>query len=658
MEKQPFFPIRYRSVLLGVSVFAVLYLTSLYNYLLFHSLAEIFSIVVACGIFMVAWNSRRFLDNNYLLFLGIAYLFIAGLDLLHTFTYKGMNMFLGYDANLPTQLWIASRYVESLSLLIAPFFLNRKLKTNIVFFSYTLVISFLLGSIFYWNIFPDCFIEGLGLTPFKKISEYIISLILFASLALLLKRGGDFDLSVLRLLVSSIILTVFSELAFTFYIHVYGLSNLFGHYFKIISFYLIYKAIIETGFTEPFALLFRNLKKSEEETRKFKTISDKAGYGVLIIDLEGTILYANDSFARMHGYKLSEIIGKNHSLFHDEEEGKKVRGLREKLLDEGGTLSLEGLHKRKDGSFFPILEHVSIVRDGRGLPLYFSTVITDITERKLAEEALRESEAKLNAMLQSIGDHVSMIDKDFNIIWANEAKKEVFGSDIIGRKCYEVYHKAKEPCESSNCIVQRAFLDGKIHEQEKKLTAKDGRTMYLYRTANVALRDEQEKPLAVIEVSRDITERKRAENELREKSEQLKTLFDAGKKVTSIVSMDELLPWIAEQAAKLLDADICYYRIREKDYLIRGGGSKEGVEIMVRHRIKMGEGISGFIAKEKKPIIIPDGYSEDPRHNLEHRKLAAKHGFRSCIGIPMCIEERLIGVLVLLSRKPEKFYKK
>jgi len=61
---------------------------------------------------------------------------------------------------------------------------------------------------------------------------------------------------------------VVSELAFTFYVGVYDLSNLIGHYFKILSFYLVYKAIIETGLVEPFSLLLRDLKQAEEALRK------------------------------------------------------------------------------------------------------------------------------------------------------------------------------------------------------------------------------------------------------------------------------------------------------------------------------------------------------------------------------------------------------
>ncbi len=255
-------------LILGFLILLGLYLTSFYSYLLFHSLAEIFSIIVACGIFMIAWNSRRFIDNNYLLFIGIAYLFVGAIDLIHTLAYKGMNVFSGYDTNLATQFWIAGRYMESLSLLIAPLFSRRKLKPGLLFLAYAIASSLLLLSVFYWNIFPRCFIEGSGLTPFKKISEYVISLILIGALALVYANRDEFDRSVLHWVIGSILTTIASELAFTFYIDAYGFSNLVGHFFKILSFYFIYKALIETGLSRPYQLLFRNLKKSEEALRQ------------------------------------------------------------------------------------------------------------------------------------------------------------------------------------------------------------------------------------------------------------------------------------------------------------------------------------------------------------------------------------------------------
>jgi len=89
------------TILLGALVLFGLYLTSRHSYLLFHSLTEIFSVVVAFGIFVLTWNSRRFIDNSYILFLGIAYLFIGTIDLVHTLAYKGM----GYSRNMAV-IWL------------------------------------------------------------------------------------------------------------------------------------------------------------------------------------------------------------------------------------------------------------------------------------------------------------------------------------------------------------------------------------------------------------------------------------------------------------------------------------------------------------------------------------------------------------------------
>jgi len=252
---------------LGGAILCLLYLTSIHNYLLFHSLVEIFSILVAWGIFIIAWNSRRFVTNNYLLMIGVAYLFIGFLDLLHTLSYKGMGVFTGYGANLPTQLWILARYVESISLLIAPLFLTRKVKATALLLGYLVTTVLLLMTIFYWNIFPTCYIEGTGLTTFKKLSEYVISFILVFSIIFIAKKRNAFDTTIYKLVVTSIIITIGSELAFTFYLSVYGISNFVGHFLKLVSFYLIYEAIIKTGFLKPYNLLFKDLKKTESNLR-------------------------------------------------------------------------------------------------------------------------------------------------------------------------------------------------------------------------------------------------------------------------------------------------------------------------------------------------------------------------------------------------------
>ncbi|MCL4554201.1 MAG: ATP-binding protein, partial [Actinobacteria bacterium] len=258
-----------RTVKLAELVFAVALLGALYalsrtNYLLFHGIAEVFSSVVAFAIFALAWNSRHMVDNDYLLFIGMGYLFVAGVDLVHMLAYRGMGVFPGQSANLATQLWIVARYLEAFALLLAPLFLRRRARTLVVLPAFALATGLALASIFAWHIFPACFVDGVGLTAFKKVSEYIISAMLLAAIVELLRRRNQLDRRVLQLIVASIAITIGSEMSFTLYVDPYGFFNMLGHFLKIASFYLVYKAIIETGLEKPYDLLFRNLKESEQ----------------------------------------------------------------------------------------------------------------------------------------------------------------------------------------------------------------------------------------------------------------------------------------------------------------------------------------------------------------------------------------------------------
>lgn len=245
-----------------IVIFVGLYFTSWISYLLFHTLVEIFSIVVAASVFVIAWNARRYIRNPYLQLIGIAYLFVAVLDLMHVLAYKGMPIFtaLAYPAN---QLWICARFMESVSLLMAFLFLgqDRPFSFNLVFSGYLLATGLLIASVLYWQVFPACFVEGEGLTAFKIAAEYLVCLILAASLYFLQRNRERLGPKVYGLLRWSIVCTIVSELCFTLYLDNYGFSNMVGHYFKLVSFLFIYLAIVKTGIEQPIHLIFRDLNR-------------------------------------------------------------------------------------------------------------------------------------------------------------------------------------------------------------------------------------------------------------------------------------------------------------------------------------------------------------------------------------------------------------
>jgi signal transduction histidine kinase len=238
------------------------------NYLLFHSLAEMFAIVVAFGVFLIAWHSRRRMQNHYLLMLGIAHLFVAVLDVLHLFAYKGMGVFRIDEPDLATQLWIAMRYMTAAAFLAGAAFTSRRLNPNLTLAAWAAATAALLAAIFTGN-FPHCFEEGIGLTPFKIAGEYVIAGMFVAALVLLLRQRHRFAPRVWRWAAASLAMGVASELTFTLYrADVYGAFNFAGHILLVLSHYALYRAIVETGLTAPFALLWHDLKQSEEGLRR------------------------------------------------------------------------------------------------------------------------------------------------------------------------------------------------------------------------------------------------------------------------------------------------------------------------------------------------------------------------------------------------------
>jgi diguanylate cyclase (GGDEF)-like protein/PAS domain S-box-containing protein len=252
-----------RRIILVILLIAAIYATSLYSFLLFHSITEVFSVIVMGSIFALAWNTRHWMENDYFLFIGIAFLFVGLIDFLHTLAYKGMNIFTGYGANLPTQLWILARYIQSLSLLVAPIWLKRRLSLGFTVIIYFVVSSALVGSIF-GGKFPTCYVEGVGLTTFKIVSEYIIILILVGSLIPLVMNQNKFEKKIFQALALFTCLTIGAELAFTDYLGVYDVANLIGHILKLVSFFILYEVLLRTGLQQPFDLVFRDLKRKEK----------------------------------------------------------------------------------------------------------------------------------------------------------------------------------------------------------------------------------------------------------------------------------------------------------------------------------------------------------------------------------------------------------
>jgi diguanylate cyclase (GGDEF)-like protein/PAS domain S-box-containing protein len=203
-----------------------------------------------------------------------------------------------------------------------------------------------------------------------------------------------------------------------------------------------------------------------------------------------------------------ELIGKTFRLAYSDEEIQRIEQIHFPALKKNYRWQGELIAKRKNGSTYFQEASVTMLDDGGRV-----CIIRDITWRKRSEERLRRSERFLNMIFDSIRDPFCVIDGEFRVIRANAAYaalKNVRADDLIGRKCHEVLENSGRVCEG--CIVDKSFQSADPCAKEKQVVLKNGAATWV-ETYTYPIIDDNGKVTHVMEYTRDITERKKVEEE-------------------------------------------------------------------------------------------------------------------------------------------------
>ena len=519
-------------------------LTRLSSYLLFHSIAEIFSIVVAFSIFILAWNSVAFARNGYLSVLGMGLLFVATIDTLHMLAFKGMGVFSFATIDPSAQLWLAARYLQAIVLLVAPFFLHKTLRVGLIMGALSTVTVLLVSSILVWDIFPTAYASGVGLTPFKIVSEYIIIAILVVAGGFLWYYKSAFDLYTLRRLTHFIFFTILSEFMFTLYFGETDIANLLGHVFKIIAFFLLYEAVLETGLNRPYDLIFHELTRHKERleeevkerTAEIFDLYNQAPSGYHSLDKNGIFVMVNKTELEWLGYAHDELVGvKTFRQLLTPASQSVFDANFPRLKAEKSVKDLTYEVTCKDGSILWVLLNSVGIYDDQGQFLRSRSSLVNITERVAAEQelaryrqnlevlvkqrtaALEASEERFRILFNSIQDAIYVVEFPDGLYSARLVEVNNIACDRLGLNREQMLkmnpHEIQVlPHSKELQTIWKQLISRGYATWEEVQVGKDGRRIPVEISA--CYFDLQGQKLGIA-LARDITERKAIEEQIR-----------------------------------------------------------------------------------------------------------------------------------------------
>jgi PAS domain S-box-containing protein len=257
-------------------------------------------------------------------------------------------------------------------------------------------------------------------------------------------------------------------------------------------------------------------KKMEEKLReseeKYRNIVETTNEGISLNDGKGLLTYVNNKMAKMLGYYVDEIIGKNILDFVvDIDDSVVTNSVQKQLQDDVQSYDFKLL--RKDGSPLWVFVNIKSFFDHNGKFIGSLNMFTDVNERKLAEEKIHESEEKYRNIVETANEGIVVINKEATITFANKRMEEMLGYDCqqcTGKQIWDFLS------EESKAIVKLKLENrwlGKEDSYELKLIKKDGNLLWVLVNSK-GLFDKNGDYLSTLCMVTDITKRKEAEQTL------------------------------------------------------------------------------------------------------------------------------------------------
>ena len=412
---------------------------------------------------------------------------------------------------------------------------------------------------------------------------------------------------------------------------------------------------------------FERERESDRASKWPRIRFDEAPDGIVVHNVDGTILDVNETLVEMIGYTRESLLSMDVT---DIEVGIEKNTIQERWESlESGTMQkieVEGTHRRKDGSTYPVEVWVSRVTTDEKEQDQFVALVRDITERKEHEQKRRETTQQIQGILATIEAAVFLKDSDGRYLRMNQNCRDILGvedeKDVVGMTDDDLFPE--------DIAVQFRADDKRVLEAEETIKVEeevpttDGTRTFLTRKTPIG--GEEGEPYAVCAVATDIAERKERERELERQREQLEALNHLNEVVSGITEAV-----INQSSREEIEQVVCEQLVEFDSYQFAWTCAVNSDMHLERKRIASIDGRHG----ELLPCCTPDTQTgQDPttksvrtqemqilQHVLDdpdlesYHESARKYGYRSLALVPVVHEDTLYGVIGLTSERTDAF---
>ena len=395
-------------------------------------------------------------------------------------------------------------------------------------------------------------------------------------------------------------------------------------------------------------------KLAEERSLLQSSALNAAANAIVITDRAGVIQWVNPAFSALTGYSQEEALGQNPRILKSGLQDQAFYKSMWSTILAGKIWHSDMVNRRKDGSLYTEEETITPLLDGNGQITHFIEIKQDISERKLAERALNESKLLFHRLIESLPQNIYAKDVDGRFIFANQHYCTTVGrslEELIGKTDLDLH-----PMELARKYQKddlQVIETGKAIELEEEHQA-IGRKKFFVEVIKTPFYDSTGQTIGTLGIFADITQRKQAENDLKKRASQLALINDVGREIAAVLNLKNVL----DVAAHLVHESFGFYHVAlftyeaESKELIMSARAGNFAHIFPdEHRVKLDEGVVGWVGKHGKKILANNVQAELRYKNHYPALLPTQ----SELSLPLKIGKQVVGVLDVQSPYQDAF---